>query len=86
VAAGGPGGRMQKFRLPFSKRDSTFRPLMPSWSRDRGTKGASHGEVAEWSIAPDSKSGGPKGPGGSNPSLSAILRPVGFGWHGHSLE
>ena len=30
-----------------------------------------HGEVAEWSIAPDSKSGGPKGPGGSNPSLSA---------------
>ena len=31
------------------------------------------GEVAEWSIAPDSKSGGPQGPGGSNPSLSAIF-------------
>ena len=30
------------------------------------------GEVAEWSNVPDSKSGVPKGTGGSNPSLSAI--------------
>ena len=29
------------------------------------------GEVAEWSNVPDSKSGVPKGTGGSNPSLSA---------------
>jgi hypothetical protein len=29
------------------------------------------GEVAEWSIAPHSKCGLPKGNGGSNPSLSA---------------
>jgi hypothetical protein len=29
------------------------------------------GEVAEWSNAPDSKSGVPQGTGGSNPSLSA---------------
>ena len=29
------------------------------------------GEVAEWSIAPHSKCGVPKGTGGSNPSLSA---------------
>ena len=34
----------------------------------------SFGEVAEWSNVPDSKSGVPKGTGGSNPSLSAILR------------
>jgi hypothetical protein len=31
------------------------------------------GEVAEWSIAPHSKCGVPKGTGGSNPSLSATL-------------
>jgi hypothetical protein len=31
------------------------------------------GEVAEWSNAPDSKSGVPQGTGGSNPSLSATL-------------
>ncbi len=30
-----------------------------------------HGEVAEWSIAPDLKSGEPQGSEGSNPSLSA---------------
>jgi hypothetical protein len=30
------------------------------------------GEVAEWSIATVLKTVGPKGPGGSNPSLSAI--------------
>ena len=35
--------------------------------------GPSHGEVAEWSNAPDSKSGVPQGTGGSNPSLSAIF-------------
>ena len=29
------------------------------------------GEVAEWSNVPDSKSGVPRGTGGSNPSLSA---------------
>lgn len=29
------------------------------------------GEMAEWTKAHDSKSCGPKGPGGSNPSLSA---------------
>lgn len=28
------------------------------------------GEMAEWTKAHDSKSCGPKGPGGSNPSLS----------------
>ena len=44
------------------------------------------GEVAEWSIATVLKTVGPKGPGGSNPSLSAILRPTGFGWHGHLVE
>jgi hypothetical protein len=33
---------------------------------------ASAGEVAEWSIATVLKTVGPKGPGGSNPSLSAI--------------
>lgn len=32
-----------------------------------------NGEVAEWTIAPVLKTGGPKGPGGSNPSLSAKL-------------
>jgi hypothetical protein len=32
--------------------------------------------VAEWSIAPDSKSGVPQGTGGSNPSLSAISPPM----------
>ena len=31
------------------------------------------GEVAEWSIAMVLKTIGPKGPGGSNPSLSAIF-------------
>jgi hypothetical protein len=31
------------------------------------------GEVAEWSIATVLKTVGPKGPGGSNPSLSAIF-------------
>jgi hypothetical protein len=30
------------------------------------------GEMAEWSIAPVLKTGGPKGPVGSNPTLSAI--------------
>src|SRR5258708_28747077 len=32
------------------------------------------GEVAEWSIAVVLKTTGPKGPGGSNPSLSANFR------------
>ena len=32
------------------------------------------GEVTEWPNVPDSKSGVPQGTGGSNPSLSAILR------------
>ena len=32
-----------------------------------------NGEVAEWSIAAVLKTAGPKGPGGSNPSLSANL-------------
>ncbi len=31
------------------------------------------GEVAEWSIAAVLKTAGPQGPGGSNPSLSAIF-------------
>lgn len=34
--------------------------------------GLNFGELAEWTIAPVLKTGGPKGPGGSNPSLSAI--------------
>ncbi len=38
-----------------------------------------HGEVAEWSIAMVLKTIGPKGPGGSNPSLSAISRQYQFG-------
>lgn len=32
------------------------------------------GEVTEWTIVPDSKSGVPHGTGGSNPSLSALRR------------
>ena len=36
----------------------------------------SHGEVAEWSNAPDSKSGVPQGTGGSNPSLSATFTTI----------
>jgi hypothetical protein len=36
------------------------------------------GEVAEWSIAPHSKCGVPKGTGGSNPSLSAICKANGI--------
>jgi hypothetical protein len=59
-----------KIRLPFSTARPTFRP-------------SRHGEVAEWSIAPHSKCGEPKGSGGSNPSLSAIFRSKSFGWHGH---
>ena len=34
------------------------------------------GEMAEWTKAHDSKSCGPQGPGGSNPSLSACKTPV----------
>gem|GEM_PF-1276037 len=33
-----------------------------------------HGEMTEWPIVPDSKSGVPQGTGGSNPSLSATLK------------
>ena len=33
--------------------------------------GLNFGELAEWTIATVLKTGGPKGPGGSNPSLSA---------------
>ena len=38
---------------------------------DYVSKNIIFGEMAEWTIAPVLKTGGPKGPGGSNPSLSA---------------
>jgi hypothetical protein len=41
----------------------------------RSVSGRFAGEVAEWSIAAVLKTAGPQGPGGSNPSLSAILFP-----------
>ena len=46
-----------------------------------------HGEMAEWTIAPVLKTGGPKGPGGFE-SLSPLLNKNGFkmyiGPHGSS--
>ena len=41
--------------------------------------GPAFGEVTEWSIVPDSKSGVPQGTVGSNPTLSASLRQA-YGW------
>jgi hypothetical protein len=52
---------------------STTAVILKSW----GPRFA--GEVAEWSIAAVLKTAGPKGPGGSNPSLSASLRQA-YGW------
>jgi hypothetical protein len=36
--------------------------------------------MVEWSIAPDLKSGGPKGSVGSNPTLSEINNGIMEGW------
>ena len=68
---------MINFGFRFAGQRLRSAPTCPPKSRDCGTKEGDHGEVAEWSIAPDSKSGGPQGPGGSNPSLSATLRSKG---------
>ena len=46
-------------------------PVEPRHSGQLSTAWKGQGEVAEWSNAPDSKSGVPQGTGGSNPSLSA---------------
>jgi hypothetical protein len=60
------------FGFRFAKCALRFR-VLPSESLV--TEGRS-GEVAEWSNAPDSKSGVPQGTGGSNPSLSASFSPL----------
>ncbi len=59
------GGGVERLRIGFSlarPQDGQF--VQPSQG---------YGEMAEWSIAADSKSAEPQGSGGSNPSLSASL-------------
>jgi hypothetical protein len=65
----GCGGRF----IGFYVRSSFFKP--PALIRGGEEWGAIFfGEVAEWSIAPVLKTGGPQGPVGSNPTLSAKIR------------
>ncbi len=51
---------------------SSFGAFRERWSRRRPRYNSRPGEMAEWSKAPDSKSGLGQPNGGSNPSLSAI--------------